>query len=142
MITAGCARKLKPWRNSKRPSQIRQHVIGSARTSGAGVCEAACLWTEDQGFRRALHEACMARGLSTTATGDSEWMASDMAADFGHSRRGRTLQGANRASSLFVLVAVGSVVAPENTVMISASVSARARSHQGLLYISSDDPFS
>ena len=74
--------------------------------------------------------------------GDSEWMASDMAADFGHSRRGRTLQGANRASSLFVLVAVGSVVAPENTVMISASVSARARSHQGLLYISSDDPFS
>ena len=75
-------------------------------------------------------------------TGYSEWMASDMAADFGHSRRGRTLKGANRASSLFVLVAVGSVVAPENTVMISASVSARARSHQGLLYISSDDPFS
>ena len=76
------------------------------------------------------------------SAGDSEWMASDMAADFGHSWRGRTLQRVNRASSLLVLAAVGSVVAPDNTVMISASVSARARSHQGLLYISSDDPFS
>ena len=75
-------------------------------------------------------------------SGDSEWLTSDMAADFGHSWRGRTLQRVNRASSLLVLAAVGSVVAPDNTVMISASVSARARSHQGLLYISSDDPFS
>ena len=105
----------------------------------ASVGTAIWQWPEEQEVHPCLGTTCQ---LLFTPAGDSEWMASDMAADFGHSRRGRTLQGANRASSLFVLVAVGSVVAPENTVMISASVSARARSHQGLLYISSDDPFS
>jgi hypothetical protein len=56
---------------------------------------------------------------SLRLAGDSEWMASDMAADFGHSWRGRTLQGANRASSLLVLAVVGSVNAPDITVQIS-----------------------
>ena len=58
-------------------------------------------------------------GLRHSNTGDSELMASDMAADFGHSWRGRTLQGANRASSLLVLAVVGSVNAPDITVQIS-----------------------
>ena len=53
---------------------------------------------------------------------DSEYLGSDMATDFGYSRCSRTLQGANRASSLLVLASVRSVSAPVQSLALPAVV--------------------